>query len=96
MSKSNRDNFDPKEEIQRLRDDLGSTLNQPDKFAEVFVKAAKSQKIIDEALQIVILNLIEKDQLTRDHIKRLAKEQGLESWAVITKKSLAVYGLLSC
>jgi hypothetical protein len=80
------DNFDPNKQIAIVY----ATLNQPDKFAEVFCKAAESQKSIDNALQIIIRNLIQKDRPTRDSIKALIKEYEKEEWWVMIRKGFSI------
>jgi translation elongation factor EF-4 len=76
------DDFDPKEAIQELSDNL----NQPHKFAETFCEAAKTQKIIDDILKGIIKEVIQKDSDARDCIKYLVRDTNKENWRVFIAK----------
>jgi hypothetical protein len=47
---------------------LSSDLRQPDKFAQIFCEAAKTQKVIDSAIRDVIVNVLQKDTDTQQAI----------------------------
>lgn len=79
-----KNDFDPKEQIN----DLAAILNQPDKFAEVFCKAAAGQKSIDNALKAIVIDLIQKDHSTREYIKTVIKEYEKEAWQLLIKRGL--------
>ena len=85
MSKK-QDDLDPKKEIARI----SATLEQPDKFAELFCKAAKSQTNVSQILQTIIRQSLQTDQITRDTVKDLIKEYEKEEWWVIIRRSFSV------
>ncbi len=75
------DDYEPRQAIQTLSDNL----TQPDKFAEIFCNAAKSQKKIDGLLKDSIRDLLKNDTLTRDEIKSLINETNKANWKTILK-----------
>jgi ferritin len=82
------DDFDPKKEIQ----DITAILYQPDKFSELFCKAAGSQKNIDEILRTIIRDLIQKDHTTIEFIKDLIKECERKDLMIMIKKGFSLIG----
>lgn len=64
------DDFDPNEAIRKL----SATIEQPDKFAEIFCTAAKTQKNIDTALKDLIKDLLQHDHVARNIIKSIIRE----------------------
>ena len=86
MAQKDKDEFDPNKEIARI----SATLAQPEKFAEIFCKAAESQKSIDETLQTIIKKLIQNDSPTRNSIKSLIKEYEKEEWWAMIRKGFSI------
>lgn len=84
MSAHNPDDedFDPNKAIRNL----SANLEQPDKFAEIFCKAAKKQKDIDNILKDTIKNLLQHDNETRKMIKDMLREIEKEDWKKFLKK----------
>jgi len=76
------DDFDPNEAIRKL----SATIEQPDKFAEVFCTAAKTQKNIDTALKELIKDLLQHDHSARAIIKSIIREVDKEDWRHYAKK----------
>ncbi len=70
------DDYDPIQSIQ----ELSANLTQPDRFAEIFCAAAKSQKKIDETLKEVIIGLLKKDMDTQEAIKVQVREVNKTDW----------------
>ena len=57
--------------------DIDSRLQKfetPDQFADFFCKCAESQKKINNALAIVIKELISNDKFVKEELKKLAQE----------------------
>lgn len=71
---SDSDNFSPEQLLKKAI----ASLEQPDKFAEIFCQAARKQKAIDDVLQEVMRKLIEHDAPIRDALKGLLKEADKE------------------
>lgn len=76
------DDFNPKQAYESL----SANIEQPDRFAQLFCKAAESQKSIDMTLEKVIKNLLEKDLQTIKRIKQLQREINKEEWSSFIKK----------
>lgn len=76
------EDYEPKTAIRRL----SASLDQPDKFAEIFCSAAKSQKNIDATLKDVMRDLLKSDKDTRDFVKDLLREVEHEDWRLFVKK----------
>ena len=76
------DDFDPKQSYIKL----SASLEQPDKFAEIFCSAAKKQKSIDNVLKENIIELLQKDNEARNQIKSLLREIEKEDWRAFIKK----------
>ena len=80
------DDYAPKEFV----DQLAANLNHPDKFAEIFCKAAESQKSIDDVLRKTISNLIKNDRETRDSLKQQLDELDRQAWRTVAKKYVEI------
>ena len=76
------DDFNPKQAY----DALSANIEQPERFAQLFCKAAKKQKSIDEVLKNVIRDLLDNDQKTIDRVKRLQRDVDKEDWRNFIKK----------
>jgi ferritin len=76
------EDFNPDQTIKRI----DRTLNQPDKFAELFCNAAKTQRIIDAALKEIVSELIKKDSDTKEHLKSLVREVEKEDFRAFLRK----------
>ena len=76
------DDFDPKGAIAKL----SANFEQPDKFAEIFCTAAKTQKIIDNTLKETVRSLIQHDNETRKSIKEQLREIEAEEWRFYLRK----------
>lgn len=87
MAKNINDDFDPKDAFTKL----AANFDQPDKFANIFCQAIKTQKPIDEAIKNVIKSLIQHDKESRDFIKGIIKELEKENIWIFLKK----FGFLS-
>lgn len=72
----NADDWDVKSAFNKL----SASLEQPDKFAEVFCKAAESQKIIDTILKKNIKEVVKTDKETYDFLKKIARDVDKEDW----------------
>jgi hypothetical protein len=82
MSSSNNDDYDPQKTVA----DLVANFEQPDRFAQIFCKAAEKQKSIDEVLQKNIKHLLQHDKETIDCIKNLQRQVDKEDWRYFLKK----------
>ena len=83
-----------KEVIERL-DNLSSDLKQPDKFAQIFCEAAKTQKSIDYVLKEAIVDLLAKnseaqeavtsivEKVDRNYQRVLSGKVGIAIWSII-------------
>ncbi len=71
---TSQDDYNPAEQIK----EISANLKQPDKFAEIFCAAAKSQKKIDAALREIFITLIKGDVEFRDSLKSIIKESNKE------------------
>jgi hypothetical protein len=74
-------------------------VQHPDKFAEIFVKAAETQTKIKEYVRKEIKDSLESDSGTRNAMKGLIKEQFKEDWKAFVmsswgKVSLGVWTLV--
>ncbi len=79
MANSKDDDFDPKQAIS----ELSASIQQPDRFAQIFCEAAKKQKAIDEVLKETFRNLIKNDPDTQNIIKGFIREvekEDFKSW----------------
>lgn len=85
------DDFDPKKSIKKLSE----TIDQPDKFAEVFCSAARSQKIIDCVLKETMRDLMKSDSETRSMIKEMLREVESEDWRSFVRKAFGSIWSLS-
>ncbi len=81
-SPKTQDNYATEEQFKIVND----KLDQPHKFAEIFCEAAKSQKMVDETLKIIIRNLIKSDNESIELIKSMIREVEKEDWRLIIKK----------
>ncbi len=98
--------FDPDhmfKSIQENVDKLSSDLRQPDKFAQIFCEAAKSQKSIDAALKAVLIDLLQKDSEAQEVVTSLIEKadrnfvrllNGKIGWAIGTITLLFVEALI--
>ncbi len=85
------DDYDPTQLIQ----ELSANLNQPDKFAEIFCSAAKTQKKIDNTINDCIRMLLKTDTDARNSIKNIVKEVNREDLKLIVNKiGLAAWSIL--
>jgi len=66
--------------------DLSDTINQPNKFAELFCNAARTQIVIEEVLKEKIVKLIRSDEETKKLIKEYSHEIDEEDWRSFLKK----------
>lgn len=82
QSPNKQDDFSPQDTLRRLSENL----EQPDKFAQIFCDAAKTQKNIDETLKLVVKNLIKNDKETIDTIKDYQRQVDKEDWKNFIKK----------
>lgn len=76
-----RDNFDPAVEFKATLD----KIERPDKFAEVFCTAAKSQVSIKEVLADLVKDNFINNKEVRDSIKMLVKDVVKEDKAFFFK-----------
>jgi hypothetical protein len=76
------DDYSPKQIIQ----DLAASIQQPDKFAQIFCNAAETQTPIAKILKGKIKELIESDKETIDLIKKYQREIDKEDWRFFMKK----------
>lgn len=84
MDKSNSpDNYDASAVLQETKD----KLDRPDKFAEIFCQAAKSQVKIKECLSKIIRELVTKDTAVNQHLNNAFKE-------IIKKDTKAFHSML--
>jgi hypothetical protein len=85
------DDYDPRQLIQ----ELSANLTQPDKFAEIFCTAAKTQKRIDEVLNERIRDLLKNDNDSKNAITLIIKDYDKEGWKFLGKKlALIIWSLL--
>ncbi len=76
------DDFSDKEVIKKIKD----SIEQPDKFAEIFCEAARKQKSIDTTLKNIILHSIKNDSDTRAELKAMIIEIEREEWRAFVRK----------
>ena len=76
------DDFNPKQAYESL----SANIEQPDKFAQLFCKAAASQKSIDNVLKKTFRNLLSKDHQTIERVKQLQREINKEDWRSFLNK----------
>lgn len=76
------EDYNPKALIAKL----SASLEQPDKFAEIFCAAAKKQKDIDNVLKENIRSIIKDDNETRAQLKTLLREIEKEDLKLFLKK----------
>jgi hypothetical protein len=74
---------------------LTNTITQPDKFAQIFCEAAKTQKNIDHVLKDIIVELLGRnseaqqaiasvvEKVDRDYTRVLSGKLGFGIWAII-------------
>ena len=67
---ANKNDFDPKKEIA----DLSASVNQPEKIAENWCKAATTQIIIGETLGEIFLKQMKTEPKLQKELKNLIKE----------------------
>jgi hypothetical protein len=67
------------------------TIEHPDKFAEIFIKAAKSQTVISEYLESEVQTNLSSDQIKKT-IKNLVEEHFKESWKSFLRSNGAKIG----
>lgn len=82
VSEAQGDDWDPKKAF----DKVSASLEQPDKFAEIFCKAASSQKSIDKVLTDNFKSLLQNDNDVRCQIKGLLREVDKEDWRSFIRK----------
>ncbi|HSW93403.1 MAG TPA: hypothetical protein VLJ15_03505 [Gammaproteobacteria bacterium] len=70
------DNYDPRAEIENLH----ANLHQPDKFAEIFCKVARTQKSVDQVFKEMFINLLKTDKDVFDEVKKIFKLIETENW----------------
>lgn len=76
------DDFNPRSAIEKV----SASLEQPDKFAEIFCNAAKKQKSIDNTLRAIMIDLLKNDQEARVQVKALLREVEKEDWRAFVRK----------
>lgn len=76
------DDFDPSKILKRL----AAHIEQPEKFAQIFCDAAKSQKAIDNHLKEVIKEVLIKDPEMISYLKQIARDVDKEDWRFCLKK----------
>lgn len=84
------ENFIPKEALRKI----SASLDQPDKFAEIFCTAAKTQKSIDTVLKDVLRDLLKNDEVSRSVVKDLLREVEKEDWRAFVRKGFGGVGAL--
>ena len=67
-------------DAQLKLDTAHDILQHPDKFAEIFLKAATSQTAIKNHIQKEIQDSLSTDQISKAALKTLIKEQLKEDW----------------
>ena len=77
------DGYDASAILQETKD----KLDRPDKFAEIFCQAAKSQVKIKECLSKIIRELVTKDTSVNQHLNNTFKD-------IIKKDTKAFYTML--
>lgn len=82
MTTNNGDDYNPQDAIA----ELSASLQQPDRFAQIFCEAAKKQKSIDEVLRDIIKNLLKNDSDTQQCLKNLIRDIDKEDWTNFLKK----------
>lgn len=82
VSETQGDDWDPKKAF----DKVSASLEQPDKFVEIFCKAATSQKSIDKVLTDNFKSLLQHDNDVRYQIKGLFREVDKEDWRSYVRK----------
>ena len=82
---------------------LSSDLRQPDKFAQIFCEAAKTQKSIDCALKDVIVELLAKNSEAQQAITAIVESvdrnytrvlSGKVAWGIWTITIIAIESIL--
>ncbi len=81
MSSQN-DDFDLMKSIEVL----SAHINQPNKFADIFYAAAKTQKKIDDTLKECVLDLFKKDIDLINTVKQIIHDHDKASWRWLFKK----------
>jgi hypothetical protein len=76
------DDYDPKQSIQ----ELSNNLMQPDKFADIFCYAAKTQKKIDDVIKENFQETLRKDNDTINAVKRIIQDCNKEDLMSLLKK----------
>lgn len=76
------DDFD----IKNMVLNLSANLEQPDKFAEIFCKAAEKQKSIDAVLKNIVREVLKYDNDTLEHIKIVQRQVNNEDWRSFIKR----------
>lgn len=61
-------------------------VERPDKFAELFCKAAKTQTAIKDILWDELRKLLASDQAARESLKGIIREVEKEDWKFLGKK----------
>ncbi|MEI8295358.1 MAG: hypothetical protein WCG04_02400 [Alphaproteobacteria bacterium] len=92
MATKNDIEFESKKFISSIRviegkvAEISANIEQPDKFAEIFCKAAKTQKSIDLTLRDILVELIAKDAATKESISLLVQQIDRNNWKILTNK----------
>lgn len=74
---------------------LKSDLRQPDKFAQIFCEAAKSQKNIDSTLKNVLIDILQKDEDAKKSIKSIVESVDRSYWRMfVGKLGFAVWTII--
>jgi hypothetical protein len=85
------DDYDPRQSIQ----ELSANLTQPDKFAEIFCNAAKTQKKIDDVIKENIREMLRKDYSVINDVKKIVMDSNKEDrWLIFNKVGLAAWSIL--
>ena len=88
------DNYDANAILQETRD----KLDRPDKFADIFCKAAKSQVNIKECLSDIIKDLLLNDKDINKHLEdtlaNIARKDAFVFFAAFLKKAGWVVGII--
>lgn len=74
---------------------IDENLHQPDKFAKLFVEAAKSQKAIDEYIKDILIELIDHDKnLEGALLEKLKKHTTIQLMLLGSKIGIAIWSIL--
>jgi len=93
MAKKEETKFKAEDQIQLKK--VHETIDQPDKFAEVFCKAAESQVSIKEIFTKEILKSISTDVNCKNALKEIIRQVEKEDIMIFGKKiGLAVWSII--